>query len=45
MSNGFAGVRTIASIVSNAGISVSRYRATKIMKVMGLVSRQLPKHK
>jgi putative transposase len=44
-SNGSAGARTIASIVTNQGINLSRYRATKIMKELGLVSCQLPKHK
>ncbi|WP_439653998.1 IS3 family transposase, partial [Vibrio azureus] len=45
VSNGSAGARTVADIVTNMGISLSRYRATKIMKILGLVSRQLPKHK
>ncbi len=44
-SNGSAGARTIAAIVTNAGISLSRYRATKFMKQLGLVSCQLPKHR
>ena len=44
-SNGSAGARTIAGIVTNSGMSLSRYRASKIMKMLGLVSRQLPKHK
>ena len=44
-SNGSAGARTITGIVTNAGVSLSRYRATEIMKVLGLVSLQLPKHK
>lgn len=42
--NGSAGARTIAGIVTNSGMSLSRYRASKIMKMLGLVSRQLPKH-
>lgn len=45
MSNGSAGARTIADIVTNMGTTLSRYRATKVMKILGLVSRQLPKHK
>ncbi|WP_102376243.1 IS3 family transposase [Vibrio breoganii] len=45
VSNGSAGARTIASIVTNSGIKLSRYRATKLMKKLGLVSRQLPKHR
>lgn len=44
-SNGSAGARTIASLVTNQGVNLSRYRATKIMKELGLVSCQLPKHK
>ncbi|USD67364.1 IS3 family transposase [Vibrio sp. SCSIO 43136] len=44
-SNGFAGARTIAGIVTNAGVNLSRYRATKIMKKLVIVSRQLPKHR
>ncbi|MEZ9835556.1 IS3 family transposase, partial [Vibrio breoganii] len=43
--NGSAGARTIASIITNSGIKFSRYRATKLMKKLGLVSRQLPKHR
>ncbi|EHZ7348224.1 IS3 family transposase [Vibrio parahaemolyticus] len=45
VSNGSAGARTIADIVTNMGMNLSRYRATKVMKVLGLMSRQLPKHK
>lgn len=45
MSNGSAGARTIADIVTNMGMNLSRYRATKVMKVLGLVSLQQPKHK
>lgn len=45
MSNGSAGARTIADIVTNMGTTLSRYRATKVMKILGLVSRQQPKHK
>ncbi|MEZ9709732.1 IS3 family transposase [Vibrio breoganii] len=45
VSNGSAGARTIASIITNSGIKFSRYRATKLMKKLGLVSRQLPKHR
>ena len=44
-SNGSAGARTIADIVTQTGINLSRYRATKIMKALGLVSRQMPKHR
>ncbi len=43
-SNGSAGARTIATISSARGHALSRYRATGIMKRLGLVSCQLPKH-
>ncbi|MGL5728609.1 MAG: IS3 family transposase [Plesiomonas sp.] len=43
-SNGSAGARTLAAIVTNQGVSLSRYRATKLMKTLGLVSGQVPKH-
>lgn len=43
-SNGSAGARTLAAIVTNQGMSLSRYRATKLMKTLGLVSCQVPKH-
>ncbi|HAS8165279.1 TPA: IS3 family transposase, partial [Vibrio vulnificus] len=43
-SNGSAGARTIADIVTNQGVKLSRYRATKLMKTLGLVSCQEPKH-
>ncbi len=44
VSKGSAGARTIADIVSNRGFKLSRYRATKLMKELGLVSCQLPAH-
>ena len=43
-SSGSAGARTIATISSARGHTLSRYRATGIMKRLGLVSCQLPKH-
>jgi putative transposase len=43
-SNGSAGARTIAGIVSARGIPLSRYRASKLMKALKLVSCQLPSH-
>jgi putative transposase len=43
-SGGSAGARTIARIVTNNGDSLSRYRATKLMKALDLVSCQVPKH-
>ena len=44
LSNGSAGARTIASIASNNGIQLTRYRATRLMKQLGLVSCQVRKH-
>ncbi len=45
-SNGSAGARTIAQMVSNRQpVPLTRYRATKIMKLLGLVSCQSPKHR
>lgn len=45
ISNGSAGARTIATVVTTMGAPLTRYRATKVMKVLGLVSCQLPKHR
>jgi putative transposase len=44
LSNGSAGSRSIAAMVSQDGINLSRYRARRLMKDLGLVSCQLPKH-
>lgn len=44
LSNGSAGARTIADIVTARGIPLSRYRASKFMKELDLVSYQRPKH-
>ena len=44
LSNGSAGSRSIAALVSQDGIDLSRYRARRLMKDLGLVSCQLPKH-
>ncbi|WP_338266080.1 IS3 family transposase [Marinomonas polaris] len=45
-SRGSAGARTIASMVTNMkNIPLSRYRASKLMKSLGLVSCQSPKHR
>ncbi len=44
-SNGSAGARSIAMMASNHGFKLSRYRATKLMKKLGLVSCQQPKHR
>lgn len=43
-SNGFAGARTVADIATNRGFGLSRYRATKLMKQLGLVSCQMPQY-
>ncbi len=45
-SRGSAGARTIADIVSNTKqVPLTRYRATKLMKLLGLVSCQTPNHR
>lgn len=44
-SNGSAGARSIADMVTAQGIKLTRYRASKIMKLLGLVSGQTPKHR
>ena len=45
LSNGSAGSRSIADIVTGFGVPLSRYRARGIMKRLGLVSTQLPTHR
>lgn len=44
-SNGSAGARIIADIVTNQGVNLSRYRATKLMRTLGLVSCQVPRYR
>jgi putative transposase len=48
LSNGSAGARTVAAIVTNDDeahtVSLSRYRATRLMKKLELVSCQIPKN-
>ncbi len=45
-SQGSAGVRTVADILTNSmDTPLSRYRASKLMKNLGLVSCQVPNHK
>jgi putative transposase len=44
-SNGSAGARTVATIVTNRGTPLSRYRAGRMMKELELVSCQLPSHR
>lgn len=43
-SNCSAGSRTIATITTERGMPLSRYRVRKLMSEQGLVSCQLPKH-
>ncbi|GIA54300.1 transposase OrfAB subunit B [Vibrio cholerae] len=44
--NGSAGARTIADMVTQTKkIQLSRYRASKLMEQMGLVSCQQPKYR
>jgi putative transposase len=43
-SNGSAGARSIANMVTQAGTPLSRYRAGRRMKQLGLVSTQPPSH-
>ena len=45
LSNGSAGARTIAQMVSEDGIPLSRCRAARRMAKLGLVSSQQPKHR
>ncbi|WP_425468314.1 IS3 family transposase [Pistricoccus aurantiacus] len=44
-SNGSAGARSIAMMVTQAGIPLSRYRAGRRMKQLGLTSTQPPSHR
>lgn len=45
LSEGSAGARTIATIATAQDMPLSRYRATRLMKRLGLVSCQQPKHR
>lgn len=45
LSNGSAGARSIADMVTTQGIPLSRYRAGRRMKRLGLVSNQVPAHR
>ena len=45
LSNGSAGARSIARMVTAEGVPLSRYRAARRMAAMGLVSSQQPKHR
>ncbi len=44
-SGGSAGARNIATMVTNKGGKLGRWLAGKLMKEMGLISCQMPKHK
>jgi len=44
-SNGSAGARTIASISTQRGLPLSRYRSGRLMKQLKIVSCQLPGHR
>jgi len=44
-SNGSAGARTIASIATAQGMAISRYRVSRLMKALNLVSCQYRKHR
>ncbi|EMY3602683.1 TPA: IS3 family transposase [Klebsiella aerogenes] len=43
-SNGSAGARNIAAMVTTKGVKLSRWRATKLMKELNLISCQQPGH-
>lgn len=45
LSHGSAGARTIAKMVTAKGLALSRYRAGRRMKALGLVSSQQPQHR
>lgn len=45
LSDGSAGARSIAQMVTEAGMELSRYRASKAMKQLNLKSKQPPKYK
>jgi len=44
-SNGSAGARNIAAMVTTKGVKLSRWRATKLMKELNLISCQKPGHR
>ncbi|HBX8036725.1 TPA: hypothetical protein MIH26_25640 [Klebsiella pneumoniae] len=44
-SNGSAGVRNIAAMVTTKGVKLSRWRATKLMKELNLISCQQAGHR
>lgn len=44
-SNGSAGARSIAAMVTTKGIKLSRWRATKLMNALNIISCQRPGHR
>jgi len=44
-SNGSAGARNIAAMVTTKGVKLSRWRATKLMKELNLISCQQADHR
>jgi putative transposase len=44
-SNGSAGARNIAAMVTTKGVKLSRWRATKLMKALNIISCQQPGHR
>ncbi len=44
-SNGSAGARNIAAMVTTKSVKLSRWRATKLMKELNLISCQQPGHR
>jgi putative transposase len=44
LSGGSAGARTVSEIVTQRGTKLSRYRVSRLMKQLGLVSCQMPQH-
>ncbi len=44
-SNGSAGARSIAAMVTTKGVKLSSWRATKLMKELNLISCQQPDHR
>ncbi|MDM1715676.1 IS3 family transposase [Thiopseudomonas alkaliphila] len=43
-SEGSAGARSIAQMATGQGVPLSRYRASRLMKKLGLISCQIPGH-
>lgn len=45
MSRGSAGARTLSLMLKKEGLSVGRYKASKLMKEAGLISQQPSRHR